>query len=102
MLSRYDIVLMPFPFTDGPNAKPRPALVVAISERHQDVLLAFISNRPAAGPAPLPAKRLRSPGSGLPCSAGARHTAATGVEHRQDPLPAPFPLRDGWTATLPC
>ena len=26
MLSRYDIVLVAFPFTDGPVAKPRPAL----------------------------------------------------------------------------
>mgnify|MGYP006291445887 CR=1 FL=1 len=45
MLQRYDIVLVPFPFTDGPSAKPRPALVVALSERHGDVLLAFISSR---------------------------------------------------------
>jgi hypothetical protein len=28
MLSRYDIVLVAFPFTDGPVAKPRPALVI--------------------------------------------------------------------------
>lgn len=50
MLQRYDIVLVPFPFTDGPSAKPRPALVVALGERHGDVLLAFISSR-LVGPA---------------------------------------------------
>lgn len=44
MLSRYDIVLVAFPFTDGPAAKPRPALVITTSDRHGDVLLAFISS----------------------------------------------------------
>ena len=41
MLSRHDIVLVAFPFTDGPAAKPRPALVITTSERHGDVLLAL-------------------------------------------------------------
>jgi mRNA interferase MazF len=45
MLQRYDIVLVPFPFTDGSQAKPRPAMVVALGERHGDVLLAFISSQ---------------------------------------------------------
>ncbi|MFN9659343.1 MAG: hypothetical protein ACK6BC_03050 [Cyanobacteriota bacterium] len=36
---------MAFPFTDGPNVKPRPALVICLSECHQDVLLAFISSK---------------------------------------------------------
>lgn len=49
MLQRYDIVLVAFPFTDGPAAKPRPALVISTSERHGDVLLAFISSN-AGGP----------------------------------------------------
>ena len=49
MLSRYDIVLVAFPFTDGPAVKPRPALVITTSERHQDVLLAFISSN-VSGP----------------------------------------------------
>lgn len=44
MLARSDIVLVAFPFTDGPNVKPRPVLVNCLSERHQDVLLAFISS----------------------------------------------------------
>ena len=45
MLARFDIVLVAFPFTDGPNVKPRSALVICQSERHQDVLLAFISSK---------------------------------------------------------
>ncbi len=45
MLSQGEIVLVPFPFTDSSSSKLRPALVVALSERHQDVLLAFISSR---------------------------------------------------------
>ena len=44
MLQRYAIVLVAFPFTDGPAAKPRPALVITTSERYGDVLLAFISS----------------------------------------------------------
>ena len=44
MLSRYDIVLVAFPFTDGQAAKPRPALVITTSDRNGDVLLAFISS----------------------------------------------------------
>ena len=49
MLQRYAIVLVAFPFTDGPAAKPRPALVITTSERYGDVLLAFISSN-AKGP----------------------------------------------------
>ena len=45
MLSQGDIVLVPFPFIDGDGSKLRPALVVALSERHQDALLAFISSK---------------------------------------------------------
>jgi hypothetical protein len=43
MLTCFEIVLLPFQLTDGANVKPRPAMVNCLSERHQDVLLAFIS-----------------------------------------------------------
>jgi mRNA interferase MazF len=45
MLARFDIVLVAFPFMNGPNVKPRPALVICHSDRHQDFLLAFISSK---------------------------------------------------------
>jgi len=50
MLQRYEIVLVAFPFTDGPAAKPRPALVITTSERYGDVLLAFISSNVSGPP----------------------------------------------------
>jgi hypothetical protein len=34
-----------FPFTDRPNDKPRLAMLIWLSERHQDDLLAFISSK---------------------------------------------------------
>ncbi|MCP9841692.1 hypothetical protein KBY93_13775 [Synechococcus sp. J7-Johnson] len=43
-------MLVAFPFTDGPAAKPRPALVITTSERHGDVLLAFISSNVSGPP----------------------------------------------------
>ena len=58
MLARNDIVLAPFPVSDGPSAKPRPALVVAINRRYRDVLLAFISSR-TLGPAADREERVR-------------------------------------------
>ncbi|MDM7954140.1 MAG: type II toxin-antitoxin system PemK/MazF family toxin [Cyanobium sp. CZS 25K] len=45
MLQRFDVVLVPFPFVDGDNVKARPAIVLALGERHGDVLLMFISSR---------------------------------------------------------
>jgi mRNA interferase MazF len=50
-VSRGDVVLVPFPFTDLSRRKVRPALVV--NTVGEDVLLAFISSVvPAARPAP--------------------------------------------------
>jgi mRNA interferase MazF len=45
-----DIVLVPFPFTDGANSKPRPAIVVSNSKVNstQDVILAQITSQPRA------------------------------------------------------
>ena len=45
MLAGFDIVLVAFPFMDGPNVKPGPAMVICLSKHHQDVLLAFISSK---------------------------------------------------------
>lgn len=45
MLQRFDVVLVPFPFVDGDNVKARPAIVLALGERHGDVLLMFMSSR---------------------------------------------------------
>jgi mRNA interferase MazF len=44
MLLRFDVVLVPFPFVDGDRVKARPAVVLAVGERHRDVLLMFISS----------------------------------------------------------
>lgn len=46
MLSRGDIVLVSFPFTDGTSSKLRPALVVALSQRHQDDELDILTSQP--------------------------------------------------------
>ena len=46
MLSRGEIVLVPYSFTDGTSSKLRPALVVALSQRHQDVELDILTSQP--------------------------------------------------------
>jgi mRNA interferase MazF len=81
MLARFDIVLVAFPFTDGPNVKPRPAMVICLSERHQDGLLAFISSR-VAGAAQgdeldIPADHPQFSQSGLKVSSRCRLTRMT-------------------------
>ena len=40
MLARFDLVLVAFPFTDGPNVKPRPALVICQMPKLQRLHLA--------------------------------------------------------------
>ena len=47
-LSRGDVVLTRFPFTDLTGASPRPAVVVSAGEIGQDVVLAGISSVVAA------------------------------------------------------
>ncbi|NQW38837.1 type II toxin-antitoxin system PemK/MazF family toxin [Synechococcus sp. CBW1108] len=81
MLSRYDIVLVAFPFTDGPAAKPRPALVITTSDRHGDVLLAFISSN-ISGPTAsdeldIPAEYPGFSGTGLKVSSRLRLSRMT-------------------------
>lgn len=45
MCKKGDIVLIPFPFTDLSGQKNRPALILASSEKGEDVIVAFISSR---------------------------------------------------------
>ena len=44
LVSRGDIVLVPFPFTDLTSSKVRPALVVSANPQGEDLTLAFISS----------------------------------------------------------
>ncbi len=44
MLSRGDVVITVFPFTDLSGQKRRPAVVLAVNSGHPDVILAFISS----------------------------------------------------------
>ena len=49
-MNRSALPLVAFRFTHGPVAKPRPALIITISECHGDVLLAFISSNVSGPP----------------------------------------------------
>ena len=49
-LSRGDIILVPFPFTDLSSSKVRPALVLNVSG--EDILVAFISSVIPSPPRP--------------------------------------------------
>ncbi|WP_411874391.1 type II toxin-antitoxin system PemK/MazF family toxin [Vulcanococcus limneticus] len=81
MLARFDIVLVAFPFTNGPNVKPRPAMVICLTERHQDVLLAFISSKVAEAASgdelDLPAEHPQFTQSGLKVSSRCRLSRMT-------------------------
>jgi mRNA interferase MazF len=44
-MSKGDIVLVPFPFTDLTGQKVRPALVLSVSKRGEDCIVAFISSQ---------------------------------------------------------
>ena len=50
-ITRGDVVLVPFPFTDLTAAKRRPAVVVWSDPAQVDFLLAFISSQPVGRPA---------------------------------------------------
>jgi mRNA interferase MazF len=51
-LSRGDIVLIPFPFTDLSGQKVRPALILSPDPAGEDVLVAFISSVISSAPEP--------------------------------------------------
>jgi hypothetical protein len=50
MLQRFDVVLVPFPFVDGDRMKAKTAVVLAVGERHRDVLLGSTSESPPVIP----------------------------------------------------
>ena len=43
-LSRGDIVLVPFPFTDLTSVKVRPAIIISPNHQKEDLIIAFISS----------------------------------------------------------
>jgi mRNA-degrading endonuclease toxin of MazEF toxin-antitoxin module len=52
-LDRSDLVIVPFPFTEGIAGKPRPALVLtgsAYNSRRQDVIIAYVTSQPQTDP----------------------------------------------------
>jgi len=52
LLSRGDVVLVPFPFTDLSGRKVRPALIVSPDPMGEDILVAFISSVIPTAPEP--------------------------------------------------
>ncbi len=52
--SRWDIILVPFPFTDLTTSKKRPALVISPDNynRGQDLIIAFITSQLNTKPRP--------------------------------------------------
>lgn len=49
MPKRGSIILVPFPFTDLSGTKVRPALVVSVSLRGEDMIVVFISSKKGQG-----------------------------------------------------
>jgi mRNA interferase MazF len=43
-LNRYDVILVPFPFTDLSTTKVRPATIVSKESQGRDIIIAFISS----------------------------------------------------------
>ena len=65
-----DIVAVPFPFTDRPAAKRRPALVVstaAFNQDHGQAILAMITSARSAWPSDVTIQEWRKAGLQVPC-----------------------------------
>ena len=65
-----DIIAVPFPFTDRPTAKRRPALVVssaAFNQTHAQSILAMITSAPSDWPSDVAIQEWRKAGLQVPC-----------------------------------
>lgn len=65
-----DIVVVPFPFTDQPTAKRRPALVISsthFNNAHQQSVLAMITTSRVMWPSDLVIEEWRHAGLTVPC-----------------------------------
>ena len=68
--NRFDVVVVPFPFTDMPAAKRRPALVLTREEfnRHGHSIMAMItSKRKPPWPGDTPLESFEKAGLKVPC-----------------------------------
>lgn len=66
----FDIVVVPFPFTDRGASKRRPALVVssvAFNRDHRHTILAMITSVPGRWPADVTIRGWREAGLTVPC-----------------------------------
>ena len=67
---RFDVVAVPFPFTDRPAVKRRPALVVssaAFNQAHAQSILAMITSAPSGWPSDVALQEWRKAGLHVPC-----------------------------------
>ena len=65
-----DVVAVPFPFTDRPATRRRPALVVssaAFNEAHAQAILAMITSTRSDWPSDVPIQAWRKAGLRVPC-----------------------------------
>lgn len=65
----FEIVVVPFPFTDKAAAKRRPALVVsssAFNDAHEQLILAMITTK-GRWPSDVPLKDWQAAGLNVPC-----------------------------------
>lgn len=68
--NRFDVVAVPFPFSDRPAVKRRPALVVssaAFNQAHTQSILAMITSAPGRWPSDVALHEWRKAGLHVPC-----------------------------------